>query len=155
MCANRLQYRSPANSGQIRQPSVLFRLPWLPPPGFLCFWLLFLNFGRVAAIDTHFTQHLDYSPGFTLTAWRQDPTTVHANNRVVQLRRDGFMRLRFFILRYEEISEDSGATADVIKWNAQIRWGPTGAAMALSGVGVVALMFLCRQLSRSSRCDRD
>jgi hypothetical protein len=97
------------------------------------FWILFFDKGPTYEVDTHFTRHPEDFPEFRISSWR--PSTPGRKFLV----RDGTYPLTFFTLRYTQVSEDGGATFETAFYNADVRWGPTAAAMIVS-MGIALLL---------------
>jgi hypothetical protein len=111
---------------------------------FILCWLVFLLFGRIADVDTHFTNRpQDYPQIFSLTPWR--PTTIQtANGPLITLTRTAVCPLTFSTLRMTYSSPDGGTTSEWMNSDDDLRWDRLSIAIALSALALCGLSLVAR-----------
>jgi hypothetical protein len=107
-------------------------------------WVLFFVVGGVGAVDTHFTKTPQDHPAFRLTPWR--PTAAGGGG--VTQTRDAILPLSLHTLRYVQRTDDGGATVETVAYHADVRWGPTGAALLATALLPVGVHYALRRLLR-------
>jgi hypothetical protein len=101
----------------------------------LCFivgWTFFFTLGPRGITDTHFTKTPQNSHQFKLTPWR--PLTSTNGSTIDALTRDAIMPLTMHTLRYTQVTSDGGTTIETTEFHADVRWGPTSAALVATGL---------------------
>jgi hypothetical protein len=107
-------------------------------------WCFFFWLGPMVAVDTHFTSRPQDFPEFRLTPWRAAERAGNSGT----LTRDAIMPLTFRTLRYVQVSDDGGTTVETVAYHANVRWGPTAAALLASVLLPVIAYYGLRRLLR-------
>lgn len=108
-------------------------------------WLFFFTFGGQVAVNTHFTMVPQNFPEFRLTPWRPAP---QAKTGSATLTRDAIMPLTLRTLRYVQVTDDGGVSVQNVGYHADVRWGPTAAALVGSAALPFVAYFALRRLLR-------
>jgi hypothetical protein len=147
------------------QPSSPMRLINLAIPG-LATWLVFFlvwaailllestPIAKLAVVDSHFTTHPEkYPQYFQTTDWRSTPCNslpfenLPAETKTV-LTRTATYPLTLLTIRYSQLSQDDGETAETYRYDVDIRWGATVVAIVASGIALFPIHLAIRLFRR-------
>jgi hypothetical protein len=105
-------------------------------------WVGFFGFGSLIAVESH----LPFSPGFP--AFRWGPWRSPPGAAVGWMEREAVLPLTFRTLRCRQVTDDGGTTVQNVGCGAEIRWGRTAAALALTSFVPVIVYFGLRRVVR-------